>query len=134
MESAAEHVFSLRQRVAAMTAELHALQRELLNAEGAQRRHELHVLADAQGAAAGPQGLVMQQGSAPEASIARGFPTSRSEIQGERAIPVEMSGSVRVEPDEVSVFQIPRSRPIVSPPKLPVGETGKGPTLVRLFG
>ena len=45
-----------------------------------------------------------------------------------------LSGSAQVEPDAVAVFRIPRT---LSPkPAVPTvtGETGKGPTLVKLFG
>lgn len=130
----AERVSGLRHQVAAKTSELHALQRELLNAERTQRRGELQLLATTQGSAAGPHGLVVEQGLPPEAVISRGFPTSRSEIHGEWAEPTLMRGSVHVESNEATVFQVPRSRPIVAQHQLAAGETGKGPTLVKLFG
>ena len=134
---AVETVAGLRGDVAEKTAELHALQRQLLVAERTQRIVDLQVLADSQGAAAGRHGMVIQQGQQPEATISRGFPTSRSEIQGDRATPVMLNGSAQVESDAVAVFQIPRSIHAQPPqPAQPttVGESGKGPALVKLFG
>ncbi len=134
---AVESVAGLRGQVTAKTAELHALQRQLLVAEREKRTADLQVLADSQGATAGRHGMVIQQGRQPEATIARGFPTSRSEIQGDRATPVMLNGSAQVESDAVAVFQIPRSihaQPGQPAPPTTTGESGKGPALVKLFG
>ena len=130
----AEHVLGLRQRVVDKTAELHALQRELLSAERGRRKQELRLLAESQGSAVGRQGLVVQAGQPPDAVISRGFPSSRSEIDGARAVPVEMTGTAHVELDEVAVFQVPKSRTIVPALGPGAGESGKGPALVQLFG
>lgn len=128
-----EHVQSLRQQVTARTSELHALQRELMTAERSQRRQELHVLAESQGSAVGAQGMVIQAGRPPDAVISRGFPTSRSEIDASQALPVAVGGNVHADHDSVTVFQVPKSRPIVPPFDSAMGETGKGPALVQLF-
>lgn len=131
---AVDTVAGLRDNVAAKTAELHALQRQLLSAEREKRTEDLQVLADSQGATAGRHGMVIQQGRQPEAVISRGFPTSRSEIQGERALPVALNGSAQVEANAVSVFQIPRTLPPQPASPTTTGESGKGPALVKLFG
>jgi len=128
------HVSSLRQQVADKTAELHALQRELLAAERGRRQQELRLLAEAQGSAVGRQGLVVQAGQPPDAVISHGFPTARSDIDGSRAVPVAMIGTTHVEPDAVAVFQVPKSRPIVPALGPSAGENVKGPALVQLFG
>lgn len=131
---AVETVAGLRDNVAAKTAELHALQRQLLAAEREKRTEDLQVLADSQEATAGRHGMVIQQGRPPEADISRGFPTSRSEIKGERARPVTINGNTQVEANAVSVFQIPRTLPPQPAPPTTTGESGKGPALVKLFG
>ena len=131
--SSAERVSSLTQEVAAKTAELHALQRELLVAQAEQRRMELRALSESSQAALGPHGLVVERGRPPDFAISRGFPTSRSDIRGELASPVELMGSVRTEPDVATLFKIPHRRTIVPEELSETGETGKGPALVQLF-
>lgn len=131
---AVEIVSGLRNDVASKTAELHALQRQLLAAERSKRTDDLQTLAEAQGSATGSYGMVLQQGRQPEAVISRGFPTSRSEIQSDQALPVSLQGSTQVEPDAVAVFQVPRTRAAHPALSTVTGETGKGPALVKLFG
>lgn len=133
MNGAVGIVSGLRQEVAEKKAELHDLQRQLLAAESQQRRADLHILADAQGSAAGPHGMVVEQGQQPDSAATRGFPTSRSEIRGDRARPVNVSGMAVLEASSFESFQVPRSRQELPAPGSVTGETGKGPALVKLF-